>query len=151
MDKGKLKKTIVIYRVVQVFLLGLLVYMAYSFQQIFQAKGMPKVFLNSILMSLAIQLLLFYPVRKFATAEAEREAAATAPGLSGEVLKAMRQRRIFSDIVKVSIFLGFTLFLFLSPPATAIMSTAFFCFVLTLLTYFQCFNFAMSRVIKGKS
>lgn len=148
MGGNKLQKTIVIHRVVQVFLLGLFLYMAYNFQQIFQAKGMPHVFLNSIVTSLVIELLLFYPIRKFAISEAEREVAASQPGLSGDVLKALRQRRLFSDIVKVSIFFAFTLFILLSPPATFVMSTAFFCFVLTLLTYCQCFNFALARGLK---
>lgn len=148
MGGNKLKKLIVIYRVVQVFLLGLLVYMAYSFQQIFQAKGMPQIFLNSIVTAIVIQLLLFYPIRKFALAEAEREAASAGPDLSVDALKALRQRRIFSDILKMAVFLGFTIFILLAPSATFVMSTAFFCFILTLLTYFQCFNFAVARAIK---
>ena len=45
----RLQHLIVIHRVVQIFLLGLLLYMAYHFQQLFLAKGMPQVFRNSII------------------------------------------------------------------------------------------------------
>lgn len=143
---NRLKRLIIIYRVVQVFLLGLFLYMSYHFQQLFQAQGMPQVFLNSIITVLGIQLLLFYPIRKLATHEARREAASQAPDLSPEARKDLRHQRLFSDLIKASVFLSFAVFILLAPAATFIMSTAFFCLLLTLLTYAQCFNFALSRL-----
>jgi hypothetical protein len=145
---NRLQRLIIIYRVVQVFLFGLFLYMAYHFQQLFQAKGMPQVFLNSLITSLVVQLLLFYPIRQLAAHEAGQEAASEAPDLSPDARKDLRQQRIFAELVKASVFLSFVVFILLAPSATFIMSTAFFCFLLTVLTYAHCFNFALSRLAR---
>ncbi len=147
MDKNvkQLKRLIMIYRVVQVFLLGLFFYMAWHFQKLFQLKGMPQIFLNSILTSLVIQLLIFYPVWKFAAADARREAASV--GASADDSKKLRQQRMYSDMLKASIFMFFATFIYLAPAATFFMSTAFFSFILALLTYAQCFTFTLSRLL----
>jgi hypothetical protein len=146
----RLKRLILIYRVVQVFLFGLFLYMAWHFQQLFRTKGMPHVFVNSLIGALVVQLLLFYPIRKLAAHDAGREAASQSPDLSPQDRQNLRQQRIFADLVKASVFLAFAVFILIAPPATFILSTAFFCFLLTVLTYAQCFNFALSRLMRQK-
>jgi hypothetical protein len=142
------KRLLVIHLFVQVFLVALLLYMAFRFQGTFRAKGMPQVFLNSIITSVVVQLLAFWPISKFAAAEARREVAVEAGSLTAEQQKGLRQKRLLSDFLKASVFLFFAAFIALAPGATFVMSTAFFCFILATLTYFQCYNAAARRAMK---
>ncbi len=57
--------------------------------------------------------------------------------------KQLRQQRLIGDTLKGAVFLGFTAFILMAPPATFVLSTAFFCFIVTVITYLQCFNFAV--------
>lgn len=145
----RMKRLMVIHLVIQVFLVLLLVYMAVHFQGVFRAKGMPRIFVNSIVTSLLIQLALFYPISKFAASEAKREIDCEAGDLSAEAQKALRNKRLLGDFIKASVFLFFGAFVAMAPGATFVMSTAFFCFILTTLTYFQCYNIAAKRAMKG--
>lgn len=144
-DFTRLRRLIIIYRVVQIFLLVLLAVMAVSFQSSFQAKGMPQIFFNSILTTLVVQLLLFYFLNKFAAREAEQEIAGCARNIAIEQVQALRKKRLFGDYIKAAVFIFFVTFSVLAPGATFIQSTIFFVFVLTILTYFQCFNFAAHK------
>jgi hypothetical protein len=143
----QLKRLMTIYRVVQVFLLGLFFYMAWHFQKLFQLKGMPQIFFNSILTSLVIQLLVFYPVWKLAAGDARREVASVNAGV--EEGKKLRQQRMYSDMLKASVFMFFATFIYLAPSATFFLSTALFSFILTLLAYAQCFNFTLGRLLRS--
>jgi hypothetical protein len=145
----RIRRMLVIHLVVQLFLLGLLLYMAFHFQALFRAKGMPQVFLNSIIASLVLELLAFYPVNRFAAAEARREIAAEAGTLSPDGRQGLRHQRLFSDFGKATAFLAFAVFIALAPPATFVMSTAFFGFIFIILTYLQCFDYAARRTMKG--
>lgn len=149
-DFKRLRRQITIYAVVQVILLVLLVFMAFNFQATFQAKGMPQIFLNSIVASLVIQLIIFYPLNKFAAREAEQEIAACKISISVDELKNLRRKRIFGDFIKAAIFIFFFTFIARAPAATFVLSTTFFSFILIILTYFQCFNFAAKRGIRAK-
>lgn len=150
-DFKRLRKQVTIYTVVQVFFVGLLIFMAFNFQATFSAKGMSNVFLNSIIATVILQLIIFYPVNKAANKEVERDIASLAPGLSAEQQKDLRRKRIFSDFIKASIFIFFFTFILRAPPATFILSTTFFTFVVTSLTYFQCYNFAAKRQMRARS
>ena len=150
-DFRGLRKQTKIYLAVQIFFLVLLIFMAINFQAAFKAKGMPNVFLNSIIATLLLQLAIFYPLNKAANREVDREVASSITGLSPEQQKALRKRRIFSDFIKSSILIFFFTFIFRAPPATFVLSTTFFTFVVTSLTYFQCFNFAAKREMKARS
>lgn len=141
----RLKRTLLIHRVVQILLCILLVYMALHFQQLFQGKGMPQVFRNSLLATLLFEFVIFFPLRRFAGNEARRELAAGLHDSGSERQKQLRQQRLVSDTLKGAVFLGFTAFILIAPPATFVLSTAFFCFIVTVITYLQCFNFAMRR------
>ena len=72
-DFKKLRRLIKIYAVVQIALVALLLYVALLFQ-----TNLGPLFWKSILITLVIQLVNFYPVNLFATREARREVAAPA-------------------------------------------------------------------------
>jgi hypothetical protein len=141
----RLRRTLLIHRIVQVALCVLLVYMALHFQQLFHAKGMPQVFRNSLLATLLLQVVLFFPLRRFADNEARRELAVVAAGSDADRHKQLRQQRLIGDTLKGAVFLGFATFIIIAPPATFVLSTAFFCFIVTVVTYLQCFNFSVRR------
>jgi hypothetical protein len=143
----RLHRTLLIHRMVQLLLCALLIYMALHFQQLFLAKGAPQVFRNSLLATLLLQFALFFPLRRFAGQEARREVAAAATAATVDQLKQLRQQRLIGDTLKGAVFLGFTAFILMAPPATFVLSTAFFCFIVTVITYLQCFNFALRRAL----
>jgi hypothetical protein len=145
-DFKKLRRFTKIYAVVQVFLTALLFYMAMHFQ-----ADLGERFLNSVIATLVIQLILFYPINRFAVREARREVDACETGLSFDALKKLRTSRTIGEGVKVGAFLFFFTFIFKMPPNKFILSTTFLTFILTFLCYFQCFNFAAKRLMAGKS
>ena len=147
----RLQRTLLIHRVVQILLCALLIYMALHFQQLFQAKGEPHVFRNSLLATLLIEFVLFFPLRRFASNEAQREFAAAAAQVTVEQQRLLRQQRLIGDILKGAVFLGYTAFILVSPPATFVLSTAFFCFIVTVITYLQCFSFAVRKGMASRT
>jgi hypothetical protein len=147
----KLRRFIKIYAAVQVFLIALLIYMAVFFQAGLRAEGRPQRFFHSVVVTLVIQLALFYPINRFAVREAEREVEACAEGLGFEKLKALRSSRTIGDVIKAGVFLFFITFSYRAPQDKFVLSVIFFSFILTFLSYFQCFNFAAKRSIAGKS
>lgn len=149
-DFKKLRRFTMIYAVVQVVLVLLLIYMAMNFQTGLQIEGRPQRFFHSIVASLIIQMALFYPIWKFAGSEAAREVNACEIGLDAEKLKSMRTRRTVGDVVKCGAFVFFITFIYKAPQDRFILSVIFFTFILTFLSYFQCFNFAAKREMKQK-
>lgn len=141
----RLRRTLLIQRGLQILLCVLLIYMALHFQRLFAAKGMPHVFRNSLLATLLLQFGLFFPLRSFADKEARRELAAAARQITAEQQKQLRQQRLFGDILKGAVFLGFSAFILIAPPVTFVLGTALFCFIVTVITYLQCFNFVVRR------
>jgi hypothetical protein len=149
-DFKRLRRLITIYAVVQVCLVALLIFTALYFQAGFQADGMSQRFLKSILVTLGIQLALFYPINRFAAKEAEREVDSCAVGLSPDELKGLRSKRMVGDVIKMAVFIFYLTFIWKAPENKAILSVVFFSFILTVLTYFQCYNFAAKRLMKEK-
>lgn len=145
----RVKRLTLIYLAIQIFLLALLVVMAFQFQAVFRAKGVPQVFVNSIIAGVVLQLVTFYPLKRLAEKEAYREVGADAGTLTPEEEKGLRHHRMYYDFGKATIFLFFAAFIILAPAVTFVMSTIYFSFLLIALTYFQCFNFAVRRAIKG--
>lgn len=141
----RLRRAVLIYRVVQLLFCILLIFMALHFQQLFAEKGLPHVFRNSLLVTLLLQFMLFFPLRRFADKEARRELAAASAQTTAEQQKQLRQQRLLADVIKGAVFLGFTTFIMMAPPVTFVLSTALFCFIVTVLTYLQCFNFVVRR------
>ena len=142
----RLRRLITIYAVVQVVLVALLVYMALKFQTRLPSDR----FMKSVVATLVVQLALFYPINKFAAREAEREVDACGAGLSPEQVKGLRNKRLFGDVIKMSVFIFFITFIYKAPPHPFVLSVLFFTFILTFLSYFQCFNFAARRLMRQK-
>jgi hypothetical protein len=155
-DFKKLRRLVVVQGVVQFFLLALLLFMAVKFQGALQAAGRPQGFLHSVITTLVIQLALFYPLNRFATRDAEREVASAASDLTTEEMNGLRQKRLFSEYLKAAIFIFYATFAFLVPQKfttvqkLSVLSVIMISFILTFLTYFQCFNFAARRLMKEK-
>ena len=151
-DFKKLRRLIMIHVVIQVILVLLLIYIALLFQ-----ATLGPLFWKSIIITLVIQLVNFYPVNFFANKEAKREIAAVAFNLTQEEFKSLRTKRIIGEVIKMSVFAFFLIFALTFKGAPTIIATRFtyslifFNFILTYLTYFQCFNFAVKREIKGRS
>lgn len=150
-DFKKLRRLIKIYAVVQALLVLLLIFVALQFQ-----ATIGPLFWKSVIITLIIQLVNFYPIYLFANREAKREIEALAPSLTQEQFKSQRQKRLIGEVVKMSIFAFFLIFTWTVKPAPTIAGTRFvyslifFSFILTYLTYFQCFNFAAKREMKIK-
>ena len=144
-DFKKQRTFIKIYGIAQIFLIGLLVYMAVYFQAALQQR-----FMNSVLVSLVIQLALFYPVYRYAAREANRDIETTAVGLTGDELKKFRTSRLISDTCKWAYFIFFAVFAFKAPKVPFILSVIIFSFILTTLSYLQCYNFVAKRQMKEK-
>jgi hypothetical protein len=149
-DGNKLRKVIKIYWVVQAALVLMLVFMAVNFQGLLQAEGRPERFLHSVVAAIVLQLVVFYPLKRFAGGEVERDVSSAAGGLTEEERKKIRQKRIFSDYLKACIIIFFFTFVWLAPKDRFILSTIFLSFILTLLTYFQCYNFQARRALREK-
>lgn len=150
LDLKRLKRLTTIYTVVQVFLVLLMVYMGALFQGQFQALGTPELFSRSLMATLIIQLILFYPINKLAASDAEREVAASRIGLAAEELAGLRKKRIYADFMKSALFIFFIVFIARAPGVTRVLCITFFVFICSILTYFQCFNFTAKRAIKSQ-
>lgn len=149
-DFKRMKRLMIIYLVVQIFLLVLLGYMAVNFQAGLAAEGRPQRFLHSVIVTLVLQLAAFYPIYRFSAREAEREVDSCAVGLSTDALKALRSKRIVADSIKTAIFIFFITFILRAPQDRFVLSVLFFTFIVTFLTYFQCYNYAAKRLMRQK-
>lgn len=156
-DFKKLRRLINIYAVVQIGLVVLLIYVAMNFQIGLNAAGRGELFIKSIIITLLMQLAMFYPVYKFASREAVLAVDAVQEGLTPEELKSQRNKRLIGDVIKAGVFcfyLAFTLLVsskgLVNTAKMFVLSMIFFNFILTYLSYFQCFNFAAKREMKLK-
>lgn len=146
-DFTRLRKLAVIHGFVQVFLLILLAGMSF----VLLGKVPSQVFMNSIIRVVVIQLILFYPVYKFALGDAQREVSSAAAGLTADEQQALRRKRVFSDILKGALIIFFFTFTLRAPSAPQIQFMILAVFLLSYLTYFQCFNYAAKKLMKAKS
>jgi hypothetical protein len=143
----RLKRLTIIYNVVQVGLFGLLLFMAYNFMLAFTKFGMSAYFLKSLGLSVAIQLIMFYPAWWLSRQDLEIEVATSLVGVTPEQLVALRRKRMIGDIWKLSAIGAFAVFVWMVPGvdkgrgASVILAVSYFAFLLTALTYFQCFNY----------
>jgi len=150
-DFKKLHRMIIIHRVVQALLVVLLIYIALQFQ-----AALGNLFWKSVIITMIIQLVNFYPVNFFAGKEAKREVEAAAYSLTQEEFKSQRTKRIIGEVIKMAVFAFFFIFAVTVKAAPTIVATRFtysliiFNFILTYLTYFQCFNYAVKKVMRAK-
>lgn len=153
----RLKRTMMIYRTVQTILLVLLIFMAMQFQHQFALLGKPQQFVSSIVAAIVIQLLLLYPTYRLAWRDAGLELDGSVVGLSAEELAALRKKRLLGDLWKFCVVAFYITFVALAPDfkkaagAPLVLSTTIFSFLLTCLTYFQCFNFSAKKRMKQVS
>ena len=146
-DFTRLRRLTIIYNVVQVGLLGLLMFMAYNFMLAFARYGMSGLFVKSFAMAVAMQLICMYPAWWLARKDVEVEVESSLVGVTPEQLMALRRRRMIGDIWKISALGAFVVFVAMSPSvdkgrgASLILSVSYYSFLLVALTYFQCFNF----------
>jgi hypothetical protein len=154
-DFKHLKRTMTIYRVVQTLLLGLLIYVAYIFQSSFALMGKPDKFISSIVATIVIQLLLFYPIYRLAWRDVGVEIEGCTIGLTKDALSALRTKRLLGDLWKFSAVGFFLAFVTLVPDAKKaagapiILAIVIFSFLLMCLTYFQCYNFSAKKRMKS--
>ena len=153
-DNSQLRRLTKIYLAVQVFLVVLLLVMAFRFQAKLAADGNSRAFTGGIAIAAVLQVALFWPIRKFASYEAEREIASRRPGLTGDELKSFRAKRLTTDVMKSAVFIFYLVFLMAMPDkkgTTGVLWTVFLSFILTYLTYFQCVSYALKKGIANRS
>lgn len=150
-DFTRLKRLMLIYRVVQVVLLGLLIFMAFNFQNLFTLMGVPGLFMRSVISGIAFQLVMIYPAWLLAKRDSAVEVEASQTGLTGEQLLLLRRKRLVGDLWKLCVMGFFIVFIMMAPDvskaraASTVLAATYFGFLLVSLTYFQCFNFWAKR------
>ena len=153
-DFKKLKRQMMIYRIVQTILFGLLVVLAVVFQGHFAAINKPELFFRSIIFSVVVQGCLIWPVYKLAWRDVTVEIEGAQPDLKAAQLAALRKKRLIGDLWKFCGVAFFVVFVALAPDAkksigaTPVLAITIFSFLLTCLMYFQCFNFSAKKQIR---
>lgn len=151
LDTSKLSKTIKIFAVVQFGLVALLVYMAVHFQRQLTIMERGNNFLYGVIAASIIQLVLFFPIKKFAAKEADRDIYLTSNTLSQEEFKSFMKKKRWSDVAKMSTFGFFMIFILAAPTDPLVLSVIFYTFILTILTYLQCYNFAAKKIVREQA
>jgi len=151
LDVKKVSKTIKIFAVAQVGLVAMLVYTAVNFQAKLRSMGRANNFMQGVIAASIIQLILFFPIKLFAAKEADRDITLAGNNLTKEELKAFSKKKRFSDIIKMSTFGFFVIFILAAPGDPLVMSVIYYSFVLTILTYLQCYNFAAKKLMKERA
>lgn len=146
LDFKKINKTIKIFAVVQCVLVALLVFMAVNFQGKLKAIGREPRFMSGVMAAFVVQLLLFYPIFRFAGKEAESDVWLVGRTLSQAETKEYMKKRRWSNIVKMSTFGFYIIFIMAAPPEPLVLSVIYYSFILTILTYLQCYNFAAKKL-----
>ncbi len=154
-DFKKLNRQMMIYRIVQTILTGLLIVLAIIFQGRFASLQKPGQFISSIVFAIVVQLLLIYPVYRLAWRDAGVEIEGSQPKLTTEQLSALRKKRLIGDLWKFCGVAFFIVFVTLIPDAKKaagaplVLASTIFSFLLTCLMYFQCFNFCAKKRMKS--
>lgn len=149
----KVAKTIKIFAFAQVGLMAMLIYVAMLFQKQFLVDNRSDYFMYSVIASFLVQCVLFYPIYKFSAKESERDLSLTASNLNTEEIKVLSKKKRYSDIIKFSVFCFYTMFILQAPGKNApgshlVLIVLYFSFILTVLTYLQCYNFAAKKLMK---
>lgn len=153
-DFKKINRQMMVYRIVQTILTGLLIVMAIIFQGRFAALHKTEQFVSSIVVSVIVQLLLIWPVYKLAWRDAGVEIEGIQTDLSTVQQAALRKKRLIGDLWKFCGVAFFVVFVSLVPDAKKaagaplVLASTIFSFLLTCLLYFQCFNFSAKKQMK---
>lgn len=155
LDFRKINKTIKIFGVVQLGLVALLVYMAVNFQDKLRMLGHEYRFMHGVIASFVIQLLILYPIYRFSEKEVARDIAFTGGNISKAEMAQLSKKKRWSDLAKIAVLGFFVVFTTAfpsrpnDPGTTFILSIIYYSFVLTILTYLQCYNF-IARKMRGQ-
>lgn len=150
----RLNRTIMIYRTVQTVLIAMLVFVALQFQHQFTLLGKSQQFISSLASAVVIQLILIYPIYKLAWRDVGVMIEGCVTGLSKEQQTAIRKKSLMSDLWKFAGLAFYIAFVALAPDikkaqgAPLVLATTIFSFLITCLTYFQCFNFNAKKRMK---
>lgn len=148
LDQKKINKTVKIFAVAQFGLIALLVFTAVKFQQHLMAIGRGYRFMNGVVVAFVIEILLFYPIYRFASKEAERDCSLIGKELSTQEMKEFTKKKRWTDITKIAT-LGFYFIFSLAAPADPfVLSIIIYSFLLTILTYLQCYSFAVKKLTR---
>lgn len=147
-DYGKVKKTVRINWAIQAVLILILGYMMVKFQSTLQGVGRGGNFINAVIAAFILELLFFYPIFKFASGQVKRDLAATGSNLSADQVKSLTRKARVADAAKAAVVAFYVVFLWAVPRDPVVLSLIFFSFLLTLLTYFQCYNFSAKRELR---
>ena len=156
-DFTGLRRTMIIYRVVQTLLLLLLIYVLYVFQNRFAMLGSPEKLMSSIKITIIGQLLAIYPIYRLAWRDAGVEIEGSIVGLGKETMAALRKKRMLGDLWKFSAVGFFLAFVTLVPDAkqaagaTPVLAGTLFSFLLMCLSYYQCFNFSAKKQMQQEN
>jgi hypothetical protein len=148
-DLKKMNKTLKIFAVAQFGLIAILIYTAINFQQRLQALNRGYRFMHGVIYSFGIQLLLFYPIFKFASREAERDFNWSGKTPNPEETKEFTKKKRWADVVKISVMGFYFIFALAAPGDPFILSVIIYSFLLTILTYLQCYSFAIKKLSKA--
>ena len=154
-DFKKLNRQMMIYRIVQTVLTGMLIVVAITFQGRFVALNRAEQFYSSIIAAVIVELLLLYPVYRLAWRDVGIEIDGSQTNLTAEQLVALRKKRLIGDLWKFCGVAFFLVFVMLVPDAKKatgapfVLASTIFSFLLTCLMYFQCFNFSAKKRLKS--
>lgn len=149
-DFKRINKTVKIFTVVQCVLVALLVFMAMNFQAKLQAVGRAPRFMSGVIAAFVVQMLLFYPIFRFASKEADRDVSLVGKTLTQEETKEFIKKKRWADVIKMSTFGFYIIFILAAPADPFVLSVIFYSFILTILTYLQCYNFIVKKLKKEK-
>lgn len=150
-DIRKLKRLRTIHRSVQVVATLLLVIIGIQFQG---SLGFT-LFVRTVAIAILFQLLLFYPLKKAAEKEVDREVESAREWLSDSELATLRNRRLVADVIKMAVYMFFLVAIFLLPDRLAayrtanhaILSTTIYTFLLTTIAWSQYLTWHLTRRI----
>ncbi|GFO62313.1 hypothetical protein M1B72_22030 [Geomonas paludis] len=148
LDLKKINKTIKIFAVAQFGLIAILIYTAINFQQRLQAVGRGHRFMNGVIYAFVIQLLFFYPIFRFASKEAERDLSLAGKVPTQEETKEFAKKKRWADVTKIAVMGFYFIFALAAPADPFILSVIIYSFLLTILTYLQCYSFAVRKISK---
>ncbi|WP_224959122.1 hypothetical protein [Geomonas subterranea] len=149
LDLKKINKTIKIFAVAQFGLIAILIYTAVNFQQRLQALGRGYRFMNGVVYAFVIQLLLFYPIFRFASKEANRDFTFIGKVPTQEETKEFTKKKRWADVTKISVMGFYFIFALAAPRDPFILSVIIYSFLLTVLTYLQCYSFTVKKLSKA--
>ena len=153
-DFKRLKHMTLIYRVVQIILVILLVYMAFYFQQLFASSGKPAQFFSSFVAAIICQAILFYPAYLLSKRDVGIEVESCAIGITLDAIAKLRKKRLLGDLWKCCVIIFFITFVAMVPDAKKssgaplVLAVTIISFLLISLTYFHGFNFCAKKQIK---